>query len=119
MNTKAERSLEQTLPDGQLVNRAWLLAHGYNRPRVDYFLRANKLEAVNWGIYRRPGPPLKWEHIVYSLNEMGCAVHVGVALWSCRVWHTTCQRAVCAALICTALYVCPHGYHPILRNTVL
>ena len=77
MDTKTEKSLEQTLPDGQLVNRAWLLAHGYNRPRVDYFLRADKLEAVNRGIYRRPGPPLKWEHIVYSLNEMGCAVHVG------------------------------------------
>jgi len=77
MDTKSEKLLEQALPDGQLVNRAWLLEHGYNRPRVDYFLRAGKLEAVNRGIYRRPGPPLKWEHVVYSLNEMGCEVHVG------------------------------------------
>jgi hypothetical protein len=44
---------------------------------VDYFLRAGKLTAVAHGIYRRPGPPLKWEHVVYSLNQMGCTVRVG------------------------------------------
>lgn len=59
------------------MNRAWLKARGFNRPRVDYALRAGKLEAVAHGVYRRPGPPLKWEHVVYSLNEMGCPVHVG------------------------------------------
>jgi hypothetical protein len=69
--------LEQKLPDGQLVDRAWLRAQGFGRPRVDYFLRAGKLTAVAHGIYRRPGPPLKWEHVVYSLNQMGCTVRVG------------------------------------------
>lgn len=39
MATKPEPSLEQTLPEGQLVNRAWLKARGFNRPRVDYALR--------------------------------------------------------------------------------
>lgn len=77
MMPKPEPYLELCLPEGQLVNRAWLRECGFNRPNVDYFLRAGKLEAVAHGVYRRPGPPLKWEHIVYSLNEMGCTVHVG------------------------------------------
>ncbi len=77
MTPKPEPSLEQCLPEGQLVNRAWLLARGFSRPRVDYALRAGKLETVAHGVYRRPGPPLKWEHVVYSLNEMGCPVRVG------------------------------------------
>ncbi|SPD73701.1 conserved hypothetical protein [uncultured Desulfobacterium sp.] len=76
MNPKSEKSLEQSLPEGQLVNRAWLRARGFSRTRVDYALRAGKLEPVTHGVYRRPGPPLKWEHVVYSLNQMGCAVHV-------------------------------------------
>jgi hypothetical protein len=77
MAPTSEKTLEQYLPEGQLVNRTWLKARGFNRPRVDYALRAGKLEPVAHGVYRRPGPPLKWEHVVYSLNEMGCAVHVG------------------------------------------
>ena len=77
MAPKSKNNLEQHLPEGQLVNRTWLKARGVSRPRVDYALRAGKLEAVTRGVYRRPGPPLKWEHVVYSLNEMGCDVHVG------------------------------------------
>jgi hypothetical protein len=77
MTIKAKSSLEQTLPEGQLANRDWLLKRGFNRPRVDYFLRSGKLEPVAHGVYRRPGPPLKWEHMVYSLTEMGFPVHVG------------------------------------------
>lgn len=77
MPPKNIKRLEQYLPDGQLVNRAWLKERGFNRPRVDYALRAGKLVALSHGIYRRPGPPLKWEHVVFSLNEMGYAVHVG------------------------------------------
>lgn len=77
MALKSEKTLDKCLPDGQLVNRAWLQARGFSRFRVDYFLRAGKLEASVTGVYRRPGPPLKWEHVVFSLNEMGWAVHVG------------------------------------------
>lgn len=77
MKPEKRKSLEQSLPEGQLVNRAWLKKNGFNRYRVDYFLRAGKLEALSQGIYRRPGPPLKWEHVVYSLVEMGFPVHAG------------------------------------------
>ena len=28
-------------------------------------------------MYRRPGPPLKWEHLFYSLQELGYRLHIG------------------------------------------
>lgn len=71
------RSLESLLPEGMVVNRAWLMERGVGRPLVDYYLRSGALEAVARGAYRRPGPPLKWEHVVYSLQELGCSLHVG------------------------------------------
>jgi Transcriptional regulator, AbiEi antitoxin, Type IV TA system/Transcriptional regulator, AbiEi antitoxin N-terminal domain len=70
-------SLESRLPEGLVVNRVWLKAQGFARPRIDYYLRAGRLEAVAHGIYRRAGPPLKWEHLVYSLQVLGYPVHVG------------------------------------------
>lgn len=77
MPTTSIPALEQLLPEGQLVNRAWLKTRGYSRPWVDYAIRSGKLEPVTHGIYRRPGPPLKWEHVVYSLNEMECKARAG------------------------------------------
>ncbi|MGA7936909.1 MAG: type IV toxin-antitoxin system AbiEi family antitoxin domain-containing protein [Kovacikia sp.] len=70
-------SIESCLPEGQVVDRAWLKARGFDRPRVDSYLRSKALQTMTRGTYRRPGPPLKWEHIVYSLQELGYAVHVG------------------------------------------
>jgi len=73
----SKTSIGRLPPEGQLVNRAWLRARGIDRPLVDFWIRSGKLVAVSHGVYRRPGPPLKWEQVVYSLNEMGVAVHVG------------------------------------------
>ena len=70
-------TLEDQLPDGLVVDRAWLLKRGFERPLVDYYLRSGSLVPVARGAYRRTGPPLKWEHVVYSLQELGYAVHVG------------------------------------------
>ena len=75
--SKKIQLLEQVLQEGQVVNRGWLYERGISRPRVDYALRAGKLESIAHGVYRLPGPSLKWEHVVYSLNEMGYQVHVG------------------------------------------
>jgi hypothetical protein len=69
--------LMNRLPDGQVVNRKWLKRKGFGRMAVDYFVRSGKLERVGHGAYRRPGPPLKWEHVVYSLQELGSPVRVG------------------------------------------
>ena len=69
--------LEQILPEGLVVDRKWLYAQGYERSTVDYFLRSGRLERVKRGVYRRPGPPLKWQHWVYALQKMGIDLHVG------------------------------------------
>ena len=74
---ESSESLENTLPEGLVVDRAWLNERGVTRPSIDYYLRAGRLQAVARGAYRRPGPPLKWEHLVYSLQELGYPVHVG------------------------------------------
>ncbi|MDY0287228.1 MAG: type IV toxin-antitoxin system AbiEi family antitoxin domain-containing protein [Sphaerochaeta sp.] len=71
------KSLDSLLPEGQLVNRDWLSTRGFDRSSVDYFIRAGKLEAAAHGIYRKPGPPLKWQNVIYSLGQMGFDIHVG------------------------------------------
>lgn len=73
-NTKR---LEQVLLDGQVVDRKWLKEKGYERTAIDYYVRSGKLESVGHGVYRRPGPPLKWEHLFYSLGELGSCLHIG------------------------------------------
>lgn len=71
------QSLDLLLQEGILVNRNWLKNNGFDRPAVDYYLRSGKLRAVVRGVYRKPGPPLKWQNIVYSLQLLGYQVHVG------------------------------------------
>ncbi len=78
MNPQHSRApLEEQLPDGLVVDRVWLADRGFKRPLVDYYLRSGALVAVARGAYRRPGPPLKWEHVAYSLQELGSSAHVG------------------------------------------
>ena len=76
-NKPSHTQLANTLPDGLVVTRKWLKEKGFNRTAVDYYVRSGKLVSVGRGAYRRPGPPLKWEHLVYSLQESGYTVHVG------------------------------------------
>ena len=69
--------LDQVLPDGQVINRTWLEQRGFHRSRIDFYLLSGKLVRVGRGAYRRSGPPLKWEHFVYSLQELGIDLHIG------------------------------------------
>jgi len=77
MVNKNRPVLDQVLPDGLLVDRKWLDAKGFQRSAVDYYLRSGALAAVARGVYRRPGPPLKWQHVVYSLQILGYGIHIG------------------------------------------
>ena len=70
-------TLDSVMQEGLLVDRNWLQLHGIDHTAVDYYLRSKKLEAVAHGVYRKPGPPLKWQSVVYSLNQLGYKVHVG------------------------------------------
>jgi hypothetical protein len=70
-------TLASVLQEGVLVDRKWLSQQGIKATAVDYYLRTNKLEAIIAGLYRKPGPPLKWQNVVYSLSVLGHDVHIG------------------------------------------
>ncbi len=67
----------EQLSDGVVVDRSWLKGKSIDAPLVDYYLRKGYLVRVASGAYRRPGAPLKWQHLVYSLQVLGFKVHVG------------------------------------------
>ena len=75
--SKPSQILLLNVPEGLIVSRKKLFELGFDKPSIDSFLRSGKLETVGHGIYRRPGPRLKWEHIVYSINQLGYAAYVG------------------------------------------
>jgi hypothetical protein len=70
-------AIDSVMQEGLLVDRNWLKQHGIDYTAVDYYLRSGRLEAIAHGVYRKPGPPLKWQSVVYSLNQLGYGVHVG------------------------------------------
>jgi hypothetical protein len=74
---KPTKTLLEKIPDGLVVSRQKLREMGFDKPAIDYFLRSGKLTPLSHGVYRRPGPPLKWEHLVYSTVQLGHNVHVG------------------------------------------
>lgn len=73
----AESTLDSVIKEGLLVDRKWIKDKGFDRPAVDYYLRSEKLNAASHGIYRKPGPPLKCQNVVYSLSKFGYRLHVG------------------------------------------
>jgi Transcriptional regulator, AbiEi antitoxin, Type IV TA system/Transcriptional regulator, AbiEi antitoxin N-terminal domain len=59
--------LQSELPAGLLASASWLGEHGYYRQLLDHYVSSGWLESPARGVYRRPGPPLKWQHVVTSL----------------------------------------------------
>jgi len=62
--------LQRDLPDGLLATAAWLKNKGYSDQLLKKYRESGWLVSPAHGIYRRPGPPLKWQHVVYSLGQM-------------------------------------------------
>lgn len=70
--------LHHLLEEGLLASTGWLEEHGYNRTNLSTYVRSGYLVSPVRGIYRRPGPPLKWQHVVASLQFMHAKwAHVG------------------------------------------
>jgi hypothetical protein len=77
-NESKLNKLQQLLGEGQLASSAWLAANGYSRALVSKYVKGCWLDSPARGVYRRPGPPLKWQHVVASLQRTtGSALHVG------------------------------------------
>jgi hypothetical protein len=70
--------LERELPEGVLVDAAWLKKHGYSRQLLSHYVSAGWLDQPARGVYRRPRGPLSWQQIVVSLQTfLDCQFTVG------------------------------------------
>ena len=62
--------LTQQLPEGFLVDAAWLEKKGYSRALRHQYVGANWLEQPARGIFRRPRGQLSWQQVVISLQGL-------------------------------------------------
>jgi hypothetical protein len=61
--------LDRELPEGVLVDTAWLKAHGYSRQLLSHYVSAGWLSQPTRGVYRRPRGSLAWQQVVVSLQK--------------------------------------------------
>ena len=89
MSTQTEDKLKNTLkalPQGFLVDSAWLEAHNVSRFLTQKYVKRGWLERVARGVFRRPAPnnalssALNWKTCLLSLQHiMHRELHVGAA----------------------------------------
>jgi hypothetical protein len=61
--------LERELPEGVLVDAAWLKGHGYSRQLLSHYVSVGWLSQPTRGVYRRPRGSLAWRQVVVSLQK--------------------------------------------------
>jgi hypothetical protein len=61
--------LERELPEGILVDAAWLKNRGFSRQLLNHYVHAGWLEQPTRGVYRRPRGSLTWQQVVVSLQS--------------------------------------------------
>jgi Transcriptional regulator, AbiEi antitoxin N-terminal domain len=65
--------LERILPEGLLVDAAWLSKKGYSTSLRSQYVSAGWLEQPARQVYRRPRGSLGWQQVVISLQTLlGC-----------------------------------------------
>ena len=70
--------LERSLPEGLIVDAAWLSKHGYSTSLRSQYVAAGWLEQPARQVYRRPRGSLRWEQVVLSLQTLlHCPIAVG------------------------------------------
>jgi len=62
--------LEAELPDGLLVDAAWLEERGIASNLRAYYVKSGWLEQPARGVYRRPRGRLNWQQVVISLQTL-------------------------------------------------
>jgi hypothetical protein len=72
--TRLKRSLlnqlEREVPEGVLVDTAWLKKRGYSRQLLSYYVNAGWLTQPTRGVYCRPRGSLSWQQVVISLQAL-------------------------------------------------
>jgi len=70
--------LQRDLPEGLVATSAWLRKKGYSNQLISKYVAGAWLESPARSAYRRPGPPLKWQQVVASLQMLSnLPLHVG------------------------------------------
>src|ERR1700742_1838872 len=62
--------LERNLPEGLLVDAAWLTENGYSTPLRVRYVNTGRLEQPARSVYRRPRGSLTWQQVVVSLQTL-------------------------------------------------
>ena len=62
--------LQQQLPEGLLVDAAWLEAHGYSSALRSQYVSAGWLDSPARRVYRRSRTPLTWQQVVMLLQTL-------------------------------------------------
>ena len=62
--------LDQALPEGLLVDAAWMSRHGYSRSLRNQYVHSGWLEQPARSVYRRPRGTLSWQQAVISLQTI-------------------------------------------------
>lgn|SRR5487761_315445 len=62
--------LEHHLPEGLLVDAAWLSKHGYSTSLRSQYVAAGWLERPARKVYQRPRGSLRWQQVVISLQTL-------------------------------------------------
>jgi Transcriptional regulator, AbiEi antitoxin, Type IV TA system/Transcriptional regulator, AbiEi antitoxin N-terminal domain len=68
-NERPLHRLERELPEGVLVDAAWLKGLGYSRQLLSHYVSAGWLSQPTRGVYRRPRGSLAWRQVVVSLQK--------------------------------------------------
>ena len=68
--TKKLNLLEQELPEGLVVDAAWLSKKGYSTSLRSQYVSAGWLEQPARRVYRRPRGVLSWQQVVISLQTL-------------------------------------------------
>lgn len=63
-------NLERELPEGLLVDAAWLKRHHFSRQLWHHYAATGLLEQLAPRVFRRPRGALTWQHVVVSLQTL-------------------------------------------------
>ncbi len=77
-NRSKLNNLQRDLPEGMLASSFSLNKKSYSNQLLKKYRESGWLESPARGVYRRPGPPLKWQQVVASLCRLlDSTPHVG------------------------------------------
>ena len=69
-NRRKLNLLERELPEGLLVDAAWLAKHDFSTSLRSQYVTAGRLEQPAHRVYRRPRGSLNWQQVVISLQTL-------------------------------------------------